>query len=136
MGFLLHLKDKVQLSTGMMYAGSAVGAVFAGDFVTLFFFWSCCLMSLGGLEKPPESYGAGQRYLMFHLWLIVVGGCSITLQRNRKFDIAATSAWRYCVVVDLLAIGIKCSFPVFRSGLSTPIQQLLLWHSLHVLLYY
>ena len=23
----------------MMYAGSAVGAVFAGDFVTLFFFW-------------------------------------------------------------------------------------------------
>ena len=80
--FSLHLKDKVQLSTGMMYAGSAVGAVFAGDFVTLFFFWE--LLAVTSVfqvwaRKNPESYGAGQRYLMFHILsgLLLLGGVAL-----------------------------------------------------------
>ena len=98
--FALHLKDKVQLSTGMMYAGSAVGAVFAGDFVTLFFFWELlAVTSVFQIKwKIPESYGAGQRYLMFHILsgLLLLGVWHYT-QRNRKFESSATSAWRYCV---------------------------------------
>ena len=38
--YAMHVKDRVQHSTGMMYAGSAVGAVLAGDFMTLFIFSS------------------------------------------------------------------------------------------------
>ncbi|MEX2366571.1 MAG: hypothetical protein WD601_08195, partial [Pseudohongiellaceae bacterium] len=37
--FSLHLKDTLQHVSSMIYAGSAVGAVFAGDLFTLFIFW-------------------------------------------------------------------------------------------------
>ena len=37
--FSLHLRDRLQGSTSLLYAGSALGAVFAGDFLSLFFFW-------------------------------------------------------------------------------------------------
>ena len=36
--FSLHLRDRLQGSTSLLYAGSALGAVFAGDFLSLFFF--------------------------------------------------------------------------------------------------
>ena len=32
--FALHVRDSVQQSAGLIYAGSAIGAVFAGDLVT------------------------------------------------------------------------------------------------------
>ena len=37
--YSLHVKDTVQQVAGMLYAGSALGAVFAGDLLTLFVFW-------------------------------------------------------------------------------------------------
>ncbi len=37
--YALHVKDTVQHVAGLAYAASAVGAVFAGDLLTLFVFW-------------------------------------------------------------------------------------------------
>lgn len=37
--YALHLTDRLQIGTGLIYAGSAVGAVFAGDLIALFIFW-------------------------------------------------------------------------------------------------
>src|SRR5688500_14196742 len=37
--YALHVRDTVQHSAGLIYAGSALGAAFAGDLVTLFVFW-------------------------------------------------------------------------------------------------
>ncbi|MGY9011622.1 MAG: Na(+)/H(+) antiporter subunit D, partial [Rhodobacterales bacterium] len=34
-----HVRDTVQQLAALLYAGSAIGAVFAGDLVTLFFYW-------------------------------------------------------------------------------------------------
>ena len=36
--FSLHVRDTVQHVSGVLYAGSALGAVFAGDMITLFVF--------------------------------------------------------------------------------------------------
>ena len=36
--YTLHLKDTLQHVSGLIYAGSAMGAVFAGDLITLFIF--------------------------------------------------------------------------------------------------
>ena len=118
--FSLHLKDNVQLSTGMMYAGSAVGAVFAGDFVTLFFFWE--LLAVTSVfqvwgRKSPNSYGAGQRYLMFHILsgLMLLGGFAIRFAETgsieiQLLDLDGPAAW-----LIFLAIGIKASFPGFHT---------------------
>ncbi|MCG8126050.1 MAG: Na(+)/H(+) antiporter subunit D, partial [Candidatus Thiodiazotropha taylori] len=37
--YALHVKDTKQHIAGMTYAGSALGAVFSGDLITLFIFW-------------------------------------------------------------------------------------------------
>ena len=37
--YSLHVRDTLQQVAAMMYAGSGLGAVFAGDLLTLFVFW-------------------------------------------------------------------------------------------------
>ena len=34
-----HVRDTVQQVAALLYAGAAIGAVFAGDLITLFFYW-------------------------------------------------------------------------------------------------
>ena len=34
-----HLRDTMQQVAALLYAGSAIGAVFVGDLISLFFFW-------------------------------------------------------------------------------------------------
>ena len=43
--FSLHVRDTIQHVSGVVYAGSALGAVFAGDMVTLFVFWELLAVS-------------------------------------------------------------------------------------------
>jgi multicomponent Na+:H+ antiporter subunit D len=37
--YALHVKDNLQLVTGLLYAGSALGAIFSGDLFSFFIFW-------------------------------------------------------------------------------------------------
>ncbi|MBT3469221.1 MAG: Na(+)/H(+) antiporter subunit D [Opitutae bacterium] len=118
--YSLHVKDVVQTSTGMMYAGSAVGAVFAGDFITLFFFWE--LLAVTSVfqiwaRKSAESYGAGQRYLMLHVLsgLLLLGGVALQYHETgslvvRQLVLGGLASW-----LIFLAIGIKCAFPGLHS---------------------
>jgi multicomponent Na+:H+ antiporter subunit D len=68
--FALRQASTTELVAALFYAGSAIGAVFAGDLITLFVFWE--LMALGSgtiifAARIPESYGAGMRYMAVHL---------------------------------------------------------------------
>ncbi len=78
LGFLYqyHEKDKKQDLFPLLYAGSAIGVIFAGDFLTLFFFWE--LMALFSTlviwnSGKKSSAEAGLRYLLIHL----LGGFSL-----------------------------------------------------------
>jgi len=71
--FALHLKDSGQQVSALIYAGSALVAVFAGDLFTLFVAWEIIAFSAAYLvwaRRTPESYGSAMRYLFYH----VVGG--------------------------------------------------------------
>ncbi|MCB1128779.1 MAG: Na(+)/H(+) antiporter subunit D, partial [Verrucomicrobiae bacterium] len=43
--YALHVKDTLQHVCGLIYAGSAIGAVLAGDFITLFIHWEITAVS-------------------------------------------------------------------------------------------
>ena len=43
--FALHVNDTKQDIAALVYAGSALGAVFAGDLITLFIFWELLAIS-------------------------------------------------------------------------------------------
>ncbi len=74
--YQLHVPAKAQHSAAWVYAGGAIGAVYAGDYATLFLFWELMAFSsvfLVWLRGRRESLGSGYRYLLVH----VAGGASL-----------------------------------------------------------
>ncbi len=68
--YALHVEDRVQNAAGLVYAGSAIGAVFAGDLLTLFVFWELMTLSATFLimaRRNKRSLAAGFRYFMVHV---------------------------------------------------------------------
>lgn len=60
-----------ELVAASLYAGSALGVVFAGDLFTLFIFWETMAVSsvcLIWARRSDQSYRAGMRYLLAHLF--------------------------------------------------------------------
>ena len=74
MGFLggvygYHVKESLQQVAAMLYVGSSLGVVFAGDLFTLIFFWE--IMAIASLfliwaRRTREARKAGFRYLLVH----------------------------------------------------------------------
>ncbi|MGD9952301.1 MAG: Na(+)/H(+) antiporter subunit D [Burkholderiales bacterium] len=67
--FALNQRSRLELPAAFVYAGSAIGAVLAGDLATLFVFWE--LMAVGSTlvlwSAGRGAYAASMRYLAIHL---------------------------------------------------------------------
>ncbi len=77
--YALHVKDTGQQVSAMLYAGSGLGAVFAGDLFTLVFFWEVMAVTAAYLiwaRHTEDSYAAAFRYLMVHIagGALLIGG--------------------------------------------------------------
>jgi multicomponent Na+:H+ antiporter subunit D len=79
MVYALHVDDAAQHVTALTYAGAALGATFAGDFLSLFLFWELMAVSatlLVWLRREPRAVAAGFRYVLVHVFggLCLLGG--------------------------------------------------------------
>ncbi|MBM3174821.1 MAG: Na(+)/H(+) antiporter subunit D [Chloroflexi bacterium] len=66
-----HLRGTAEQVSTLLYAGSSLGVVFAGDLLTLVFFWEIMAVSsvyLIWARGTTLSRGAGFRYLIVHLF--------------------------------------------------------------------
>ncbi len=70
-------------------------------------------------RKSPQSFGAGQRYLIFHILsgLLLLGGMGLHYHETgsleiRQLELAGLAAW-----LIFFAIGIKCAFPGLHTWL-------------------
>lgn len=121
--YALHVKDSVQQSAGLLYAGSALGAVFAGDLLTLFVFWEMLAISsvfLVWARKTPESWSAGLRYLVIQILsgLLLMAGVIFYYQQYGSLEfgyIGLEGAWGWLI---FFAFGIKCAFPFLHNWLT------------------
>jgi multicomponent Na+:H+ antiporter subunit D len=82
MVYALHVQRAGEHMTALLYAGSGVGAVFAGDLFTFFMFWEIASFSsvfLIWFKGEKASNGAGMRYLFVHIFggLCLLGGIVI-----------------------------------------------------------
>jgi len=76
MGFLgaiysLHVEEDGHHIAAYFYVGASLGAIFAGDYLTLFVFWEVMAFSsvfLVWYRKEPKSIAAGYRYLLVHVF--------------------------------------------------------------------
>ena len=120
--YSLHIRDTVQQMASLIYAGSAVGAVFAGDLVTLFVFWegtaiaSVLLIWARGTEA---SYRAGMRYLMIQVLsgLLLFFGVLLNYRASGSIGFDALGLETQAGVLIFLAFGIKCAFPLLHNWL-------------------
>ena len=118
--YALHVRDTVQHVAALAYAGSALGAVFAGDLLTLFLFWEGLALSsvfLVWARGTVGSYAAGLRYLVFQVLSgVILLAAALVLQHETgslafgAFELEGVGAW-----LLLIAFGIKCGFPLLHN---------------------
>ena len=67
--YAFYLKDNTQHMAALLYIGSSLGVVFAGDLVSLYFFWEVMAVASTFLilgRKTEKAQAAGMRYIMVH----------------------------------------------------------------------
>src|SRR5262245_11998546 len=79
MVYALHLTSAGQHVAAFVYVGSALGVVFAGDYLTLFLFWEGMAFASAYLvfaQGSQQAIRAGFRYLMVHITggVVLLGG--------------------------------------------------------------
>ena len=79
MVYALHLTSAGQHVAAFVYVGSALGVVFAGDYLTLFLFWEIMAFASAYLvfaQGGQQAIRAGFRYLMVHITggVVLLGG--------------------------------------------------------------
>jgi multicomponent Na+:H+ antiporter subunit D len=120
--YALHERSRLQDAAALIYAGAGLGAVFAGDLVTLFMFWELAAVSsvfLIWARGGTEATSAGLRYLAIHV------GSGVLLLSGAVFHYVSVGSMSFNALdprttggaLILLAFGIKCAFPFLHNWL-------------------
>ena len=89
----MHVKDDKQHIAAWFYVAGSIGAIYAGDFITLFLFWELMAFSsvfLVWFRGRRESGAAGLRYLLVH----VAGGLALLAGMVMHFG-KAKGVWTF-----------------------------------------
>jgi multicomponent Na+:H+ antiporter subunit D len=114
-----HLKDGRQQLATLFYIGASLGAVFAGDLITLYIFWEVMAVASTFLilaRQTPQAYAAGFRYILIHLFggLVLLLGIIMFIKGTGTTGFSAISpdapgSW-------LMLIGVLINASAFPLG--------------------
>jgi multicomponent Na+:H+ antiporter subunit D len=135
--YALHVKDTLQHVAALVYAGSALGAIFAGDFITVFVYWEISAVAAASLiwaARTERAFRAGMRYLVVQLTsgMLLLIGALLHAGEGGTLQAGHIGLGGLASYVILAAIGIKCAFPLLHNWLedaypeSTPTGTVLL----------
>ena len=120
--FAWHREDRVEQTSALVHAGAAIGAVFAGDLITLFFYWEVTAISSGVIiwaGRTNRSYGAGFRYLIIQILsgILLLTGAAMLSNETGSVAFNHIGLDSPGGMIILLAFGIKCAFPLLHNWL-------------------
>ncbi len=120
--YALHVNDRLQHVASLLYGGSAVGAVLAGDLVTLFAFWEIAAVTsvfLVWARRTEEAYRAGMRYLLLQSvsGLLLLAGIILHFHATGSLAFGELSLDNLSGKLIFVAFGIKCAFPLLHNWL-------------------
>jgi multicomponent Na+:H+ antiporter subunit D len=117
-----HVKDRVQQIAAPLYAGSAIGAVFAGDLITLFFYWEGTAIAsvfLIWARRTTGAYHTGLRYLIIQIasGVILLAGAVLYHGETGGIAFERMELGSPATYLIFLSFGIKCAFPLLHNWL-------------------
>lgn len=118
-----HVEDRPQQVVALLYPGSALGVVFAGDFLTMFVFWECLALTsvfFISARGTPQAIKSAIRYLVFQLvsGVLLLTGSLLMLHQTGDIAIGALDLADSWAIFFLLAFGIKAAFPLLHNWLT------------------
>jgi multicomponent Na+:H+ antiporter subunit D len=117
-----HLKDPVQQTATLLYAGAAQGAVLAGDLITLFVWWEMTAIAsvfLVWATRTPKAVAVGVRYLVIQVGsgVLLLAGLILRASETGSIAFDAIGLDGFGGKLIFLAFGIKCAFPLLHNWL-------------------
>ena len=121
--YSLHVRDNMQQVAALIYVGSALGAIFAGDLITLFIFWELMAFSSTFLiwaRRTNKAIASGFRYLIIQMssGMLLLAGAALLIYQNgdARFEYIGLDGLASWLI--FLAFGIKCAFPLLHNWLT------------------
>jgi len=108
--YAFYLKDNSQHMAALFYIGSALGVVFAGDLISLYFFWEVMAVASAFLilaRRTEKAMGAGIRYVLVHITggLCLLAGIFLYISQTGSiaFDTMTDRNWgTYLIMIGFL----------------------------------
>jgi multicomponent Na+:H+ antiporter subunit D len=120
--YALHVDDDVQHAAASVYAGSAIGAVFAGDLISLFVYWELTAVSsvlLVWARRTERAYRAGLRYLVVQVGsgVLLLAGAALHYHDTGSLAFDRLGLVSPGTTLIFVAFGIKAAFPLLHNWL-------------------
>ncbi len=121
--YSIHQKNIFETAATFIYAGAAVGAVLAGDLLTVFIYWEITAIASAFIiwtnKNSSRAYSVGLRYLIIHVssGLLLLAGAIFHYQDTGSLAFDHLGIDSVAGMLILLAFGIKCAFPLLHNWL-------------------
>ncbi len=121
--YVLHVRSTTEYLAGFLYAGAALGAVFAGDLFTFFACWE--MLTLGSvlliwLRRTRASQAAGFRYLLVHAFggLVLLAGILMYSREQNSLAFNHIGLTDLSTWLIFLGLGVNCAWPLLHTWLT------------------
>jgi multicomponent Na+:H+ antiporter subunit D len=121
--YALHVKDDVQHMAGLVYAGSALGVVYAGDYFSFFIFWEMLTIAsifLIWARRTRASLAAGFRYLLVHAagGLCLLAGIVLHVNQTGSIEFGYLGLNGLPSYLIFFGFGLNCAWPFLHPWLT------------------
>lgn len=121
--YALHVKKGGETASSLLYAGSSMGVVLAGDWLTLIFFWemmavtSTFMVWYGGTKN---SLKAGYRYILVHFLggNLLLAGILLKITAGQPNITVLTGTIDLSYWLILLGIAVNAAIPPLHAWLT------------------
>jgi len=120
--YALNNKDRLEQTSALLYAGSALGVTFAGDFFTLYVFWELMAVAstfviLAG--RTVSARNAAFRYVLVHLFggLCLLAGIVLKFEETGSLAVEYVGMSGFPALLILIGVAVNAAIPPMHAWL-------------------
>ena len=121
--FALHIEGKLEHLSALIYVGSALGVVFAGDFFSLYIFWEFMAVASVMLiwsRRTKKALDAGYRYVLVHIvgGLVLLAGILLHVHNTGSLEVGRIQTHDIASWLILIGFMLNAAVPPLSAWLS------------------